>query len=150
MSEVRILSSAFLSYFLLSVTIDEIYLSEAVKLAQAGLKAQEEPVGAVVVVDRRVVGRAHHQTRSLRDPTAHAAMIALTQAAEEISEAGKLKGALLYSTESPCRMCLAAAELTGVRRIIYGAAGKARRLRKIKMVGRVLARECTALRQKKH
>lgn len=127
------------------MTIDEIYLSEAIKEARAGLRVEEEPVGAVVVVNRRVVGRAHHQTKALRDPTAHAEMIALTQAAAA-TENGRLRGALLYTTEAPCPMCLGAAQLAGVRRICYGAAGRRAAAPKIRMTGRVLARECRALR----
>jgi len=128
------------------MTIDEIYLSEAIKQARAGAKRREEPVGAVVVMGSRVVGRAHQQTRSLRDPTAHAVMIALTQAAEAYDN-GKLKRAVLYVTEAPCRMCLAAAQHAGVRRITYGVKRKVPTFPRIKMVGGVLKVECVALRQ---
>ena len=119
------------------MTIDEIYLSEAVKEAQIGLEKKEEPVGAVVVIARRVLGRAHHQTQALRDPTAHAVMIALTQAAGT-SKNGKLKGAQVYATQTPCRMCLAAAELAGIRRIVHGSVRKHQTAAKIKLVGPVL------------
>ena len=126
------------------MTIDEIYLSEAVKEAQAGLKNREEPVGAVVVLAGRLAGRAHQQTRNLRDPTAHAVMIALTQATSTVEE-GRLKGARLYATEMPCRMCLAAAQLTGVERIIYGVARKRSKSPRIRTVSGILKEECERL-----
>ena len=126
------------------MTIDEIYLSEAVKEARTGLKAREQPVGAVVVVGGRLVGRAHQQSRALRDPTAHAVMIALTQAAGD-SETGRLKGARLYSTEMPCRMCLAAAQLAGVEQIFYGVLRKKPAASRIPLVSGVLKDECGRL-----
>ena len=128
------------------MSIDEIYLSEAIKEARVGAKKQEEPVGAVVVVNGRVIGRAHQQTRSLRDPTAHAAMIALTQAAEASSD-GRLKRAMLYLTEAPCRMCLAAAQHVGICRITYGVRIKVAVFPRIKMIGGVLEKECATLRR---
>ena len=127
------------------MTIDEIYLSEAIKEAKAGLKAQEEPVGAVVVLGGRLVGRAHQQTHTLKDPTAHAVMIALTQAAAA-TETGRLKGARLYATEMPCRMCLAAAQLTGVAQIVCGVRRRSSQTGRISMKGGVLEEECKALR----
>ena len=133
-------------YLFPSLTIDEIYLSEALKEARAGVKSREEPVGAVAVLGGRVVGRAHQQTASLRDPTAHAVMIVLTQAAEEAREPGRPKDLQLFVTEMPCRMCLAAAQLAGVRRIVYGTARKVVRPAPIPVTGLVLEKECKALR----
>jgi len=121
-------------------------MTEALKEAAAAAEAKEEPVGAVVVVNRRVVGRAHHQTKSLKDSTAHAAMIALTQVAGADSDGGG-RGGVLYVTESPCPMCLAAAELAGVRRVVFGARRKTVRKRKVPLKGQVLAQECSALRK---
>lgn len=130
------------------MTIDEIYLSEAVKEARAGAKNREEPVGAVVVLGGRLVGRAHQQTAGLRDPTAHAVMIVLTQATEEMREPGRPKDLQLFVTEAPCRMCLAAAQLAGVRRIVHGTRRRALAQARIPMVGGVLEKECIALRGK--
>ncbi len=129
------------------MTIDEIYMTEALKEAAVAAEAKEEPVGAVVVVNRRVVGRAHHQTKGLKDPTAHAAMIALTQLSGTDC-AGRSKGASLYVTESLCSMCLAAAEFAGVKRVIFGVRRKTVRTRKVPLKGQVLAQECSALRRK--
>ena len=128
------------------MTIDEIYLSEAVKEARAGARAKEEPVGAVVVVAGRVAGKAHQQTRALRDPTAHAAMIALTQAAEA-SENGRLRGAVLYLTEAPCRMCLAAAQHAGIQRIAYGVQHRVPDGARIPVTAGLLEKECASLRK---
>ena len=128
------------------MTIDEVYLSEAVKEARAGVKSREEPVGAVAVLGGRVVGRAHQQTASLRDPTAHAVMIVLTQAAEEMREPARPKDLQLFVTEMPCRMCLAAAQLAGVRRIVHGTRRRMAARTRIPLVGGVLEKECAALR----
>ena len=117
-------------------------LKEAVLAAELG----EDPVVAVVVVNRRVVGKAHHQTKSLRDPTAHAEMIALTQAAEVAGQSPG-KGITLVATEMPCPMCLEAAKLNGVRRIIYGSKRKQAVSSKIALSGPVLPKECAALRR---
>lgn len=128
------------------MTIDEIYLSEAVKEARAGAKSQEDPVGAVAVLAGKVVGRAHQQTKGLRDPTAHAVMIVLTQAAEGMQEPGRPKDLQLYVTELPCRMCLAAAQLAGVRRIVHGTRRRPAPAARVRLVGGVLEKECAALR----
>ena len=64
----------------MTTKLDEQYMREALKEAERALTSREKPVGAVVVQRGRVLARAHHQTRTLRDPTAHAAMIAMTQA----------------------------------------------------------------------
>ncbi len=93
----------------------------ALREAAAAASQGEVPVGAVVVRDGRVIGRAHNMRETLRDPTAHAEMIALTQAAEAI-EAWRLDGAVVYVTLEPCCMCAGALVLARVSRLLYGAA----------------------------
>ncbi len=95
-------------------------MSEALRWAQRAAEAGEVPVGAVIVKDGRVLGRAHNQVETLRDATAHAEMIAITQAAEAL-ENWRLEGADLYVTLEPCAMCAGALVLSRVARIIYGA-----------------------------
>lgn len=125
--------------------IDRIYMSEALKEAKKALEAGELPVGAVIVHHRQLLGRAHHQTRTLKDPTAHASMIAVTQAAGTLGSRF-LKSATLYTTVKPCPMCAGAAALAGIDRVIYGVAPETpRKPAKIKSSAGVLRQDCAAL-----
>lgn len=99
---------------------EERWMSEALRQAERAAEAGEVPVGAVIVKDGRVLGRAHNQVEALHDATAHAEMIAITQAAEAL-ENWRLEGADLYVTLEPCAMCAGALVLSRVARIIYGA-----------------------------
>lgn len=99
---------------------------EALKQAKLAFDKGEIPVGAVVVHQNRVIGRAHNQMEMLRDPTAHAEMIAMTQASETLSQGkeghrGSLEGATIYVTLEPCVMCAGAMVVTKVKNLIYGA-----------------------------
>ncbi len=108
------------------------YMKEAIKQAAIALEEGEVPVGAVVVWKNRIVARAHNQMETLRDPTAHAEMIALTQASETLSDLpeakpkdkahrGSLEGATLYVTLEPCPMCAGALIMTKCSHLVYGA-----------------------------
>ena len=99
---------------------EERLMEEAIRLAARAAEAGEVPVGAVIVKDGRVLARAHNQVETLRDATAHAEMIAITQAAEAL-ENWRLEGAELYVTLEPCPMCAGALVLSRVARIVYGA-----------------------------
>lgn len=101
--------------------IDEIYMSEALKEARQALKEDEVPVGAVVVSQRKIIARAHNQVERLKDPTAHAEMIALTSATNHLGSKW-LPQASLYVTIEPCSMCAGALVLSRIKNIIYGAA----------------------------
>ncbi len=105
--------------------LDEHYMREALKEARKSFEAGEVPVGAIVVYRQKVIGRAHNQMEILRDPTAHAEMIALTQAAEALSQGkrdhrGSLEGATLYVTMEPCPMCAGALVNTKVKEVVFG------------------------------
>lgn len=92
-------------------------------LEEAGLAADEDevPIGAVIVhPDRGVIARAHNQREMLKDPTAHAEMIALTQAARSLNS-WRLDDAILYVTLEPCPMCAGAIVQARVPTVIYGA-----------------------------
>lgn len=107
-------------------TLHDHFMQEALKQAKIAFEKGEIPVGAVVVFENRIVGRAYNQTEMLRDPTAHAEMIAMTQASETISEGkqnhrGSLEGATLYVTLEPCTMCAGALVLTKCKNLVYGA-----------------------------
>lgn len=96
------------------------FMREALTLADRAALLGEVPVGAVVVVDGRVVGRGHNQPISTHDPTAHAEIAALRDAAR-VLENYRLPGATLYVTVEPCLMCLGAAIHARVSTIVYGA-----------------------------
>ena len=93
----------------------------ALREAERAAGEDEVPVGCVIVREGRVIGRAHNQRERLRDPTAHAEMIALTQAAEACGS-WRLEGATVYVTLEPCAMCAGAMVLGRVARLVYGAA----------------------------
>ena len=100
---------------------DEDLVREALELARRGTAAGEVPVGAVVTVGGEIVGRAHNAPITLRDPTAHAEVLALREAARTIGNY-RLTGATLYVTLEPCPMCCGAALTARVSRVVYGAA----------------------------
>ena len=100
---------------------DERWMREALRAAEAGLARDEVPVGCVIVHGGRIIGRAHNQREMLHDPTAHAEMIAITQAAEALTS-WRLAGCTLYVTLEPCAMCAGAMVLARIDRLVYGAA----------------------------
>jgi len=100
---------------------DERWMARALREAALALESEEVPVGAVIVAAGTLVARAHNQVRMLRDPTAHAEMIAITQAAEAL-ENERLVTATMYVTLEPCSMCAGALLLARVDRIVFGAA----------------------------
>jgi len=101
--------------------IDQVYMSEAFKEAQKAFDLDEVAVGAIIVYKRRIIARAHNQTRLLKDPTAHAEMIALTQAAG-FFKSERLLNCTLYVTIEPCPMCAGALIWARIKRLVFGAA----------------------------
>ena len=95
-------------------------MQEALKLAKKALDEDEVPVGAVIVFGGRIIARAHNQVELLKDPTAHAEMIAITQAASHLS-CKWLNDCEIFVTVEPCSMCAGALVLARVRRICFGA-----------------------------
>jgi tRNA(adenine34) deaminase len=100
---------------------DETFMREALSLAREAATAGEVPVGAVVVKDGEVVGQGHNRPVAGRDPTAHAEVIALRNAAERIGNY-RLADCVLYVTLEPCAMCAGAIMNARMRRVVYGAA----------------------------
>lgn len=100
--------------------LDQRYMREALALAERALESDDVPVGAVVVRRDRIIGRGYNQREKLQDPTAHAEMLALTAAAEEICH-WRLEGCTLYVTLEPCAMCAGAVVLARLSRLVYGA-----------------------------
>jgi tRNA(adenine34) deaminase len=99
---------------------DEDYMRHALKQAQNAFDDDEVPVGAVVVLNNRIIARGYNQVERLNDPTAHAEMIALTSAFNALG-AKYLPEAILYVTVEPCLMCAGALYWSKIGRIVYGA-----------------------------
>jgi len=96
------------------------FMDLALDEAQAAGKRGEVPIGAVVVLDGKVVAQAGNRTRELNDVTAHAEIAAIRMAAERLG-GERLSGADLYVTLEPCTMCAAAISFARIRRLYYGA-----------------------------
>ncbi len=99
----------------------EHFMKLALEDAQQALREDEVPIGAVSVHNDRVIARAHNQREQLRDPTAHAEMIAVTQAAEA-RRSWRLDDCTLYVTLEPCPMCAGAILQARIPTVVYGAA----------------------------
>ena len=101
-------------------SLDEHFMREAQREAREALAAGEVPVGAVVVMDGRVVGAGFNQPIGRADPTAHAEIVALRVAAREVGNY-RLTGATLYVTVEPCVMCVGAIVHARIGTLVYGA-----------------------------
>lgn len=99
---------------------DERYMAMALRLAAKALDVDEVPVGAVIVASGSVIARSHNQVVTLRDPTAHAEMLAITQAAAAL-ENERLASATLYVSMEPCAMCAGAVLLARIGRVVFAA-----------------------------
>jgi tRNA(adenine34) deaminase len=124
----------------------------------AAAAEDEVPVGAVIFRDGKILAQAHNGREQLRDPTAHAEMLAITQAASSLAD-WRLEGCTLYVTLEPCPMCAGAIVLARIPRVVFGAtdpkAGAVRSLYRLlddprlnhrcEIVEGVMAQECGAL-----
>jgi len=99
--------------------IEEFFMSEALKEAQDAIDEDEVPVGAVIVHEGRIIARGHNQIERLKDPTAHAEMLALTSATNYLGTKW-LNEASLYVTIEPCSMCAGALVLARIKNIYIG------------------------------
>ena len=132
---------------------DEYFMKEALKEAEKAMIRDEIPVGAVIVYNNQVIGRAHNLTEALNDVTAHAEMQAFTAAANTLG--GKyLSECTLYVTLEPCIMCAGASYWTQIGKIVYGAADEERGFTKIKkkilhpktqVISGILEQECSRI-----
>ncbi len=139
---------------------DRFYMSLAYNQALEAWKAEEVPVGAVVVLDAEVVASAHNEVESTGDPTAHAEVLAITQAARFLGD-HRLNAMTLYVTKEPCPMCAGALVMSRVGRVVFGvpdpkmgflgSAGDVRDVRTLNhypvVTPGVMAEECHALLQ---
>ena len=100
---------------------DEAFMSEALRLAKKAFEKEEVPVGAVVVRGGKIIARAFNQVELLKDATAHAEMLAITQAEAAVGD-WRLNECDLYVTKEPCAMCAGALVHVRIRRVIFGCA----------------------------
>ena len=99
---------------------DTYFMKKALQEAELAFESGEVPVGAVVVIENRIIGRAHNLTERLKDVTAHAEMQAITAASNFLG--GKyLHGCTLYVTLEPCQMCAGALYWSQISKVVYGA-----------------------------
>jgi tRNA(adenine34) deaminase len=99
---------------------DHYFMGEALRLAARAYEAGEVPVGAVIVREGRIIGRAFNQVELLKDATAHAEMLAVTQAEEAVGD-WRLTDCTLYVTKEPCPMCAGAIVHVRLARVVFGA-----------------------------
>ncbi|MDO8535649.1 MAG: tRNA adenosine(34) deaminase TadA [Candidatus Omnitrophota bacterium] len=100
--------------------LDQYYMSQALKEAEKAFDSDEVPVGAIIVHEGKMIGRAHNQIKLLKDPTAHAEILAITQAAAYLANE-RLINTTIYVTIEPCSMCAGALVLARVKRLVYGS-----------------------------
>jgi len=98
----------------------QFYMQKALYEAERALELTEVPVGAVVVKDGMIIGRGFNRTESLKDPTAHAEMLAISAAANNL-QSWRLEDCTLYVTLEPCAMCAGAIVLARIPRLVFGA-----------------------------
>lgn len=135
-----------------NIFTDEYFMKKALVEAHLAFDKGEVPVGAIVVIDNKVIARSHNLTELLNDVTAHAEMQAITSAANFLG--GKyLKNCTLYVTLEPCQMCAGALYWSQISKIVYGASDESRGFSKLgtqvhpktEIVKGVLENECALL-----
>lgn len=136
------------------------YMRFAIEQAQIAEENGDVPIGAIIVYENRIIGRAYNQREQLQDPTAHAEIVAITQAAA-FRESWRLSDCTIYVTLEPCCMCAGALVLSRMKRLVYGCddpkTGAVRSLynivqdarlnHRLEVTSGILADECTAMLQ---
>jgi tRNA(adenine34) deaminase len=137
------------------MTIDhESFMRQALVQAQRAFDVDEVPVGAVVVMHGKIIAKAYNQVQLLKDVTAHAEILAITSACEQLQEK-YLTEATLYVTLEPCLMCAGALYWNKIGHIVFGASDEKNSYRRVSeknpfhpsttLTGGILAAECSAL-----
>lgn len=104
---------------IIDLASDTFFMGQALRQAQKAYLDEEVPVGAVIVREGRIIARSHNQVETLKDATAHAEMLALTQAQESMGD-WRLNDCDLYVSKEPCPMCAGAIVHCRIRRVIFG------------------------------
>ena len=132
---------------------DEHFMKQALREAQRAFDADEVPIGAVIVMNGKIIGRGYNQVEMLKDATAHAEIIALTSAFNYLG-AKYLPEATMYVTIEPCGMCCGALYWSKIGKLVYGARdekhgglSKVALHPKTEIIGSIYADECIALMQ---
>ena len=99
------------------------FMKVAFREAEKAFEAEEVPIGAIIVKDKKIIGRGYNQTKTLRDATAHAEMIAITSAASSLGD-WRLNDCTLYVTKEPCLMCAGAIVNSRIKMVVFGAYDK--------------------------
>ncbi len=107
-------------YEIKTINYDKKFMKLALEQAKLAYKNNELPVGAVVVKDNKLIAKAHNQTEKLKDPSAHAEVLAIKQAAKQLND-WRLSGCILYVTLEPCPMCFGTSLQAHLAKIVYGA-----------------------------
>ncbi|MHC4644476.1 MAG: tRNA adenosine(34) deaminase TadA [Planctomycetota bacterium] len=140
---------------------DEHFMKVAMEQARIAEENGDVPIGAVIVYEEQIIGKAYNQREQLQDPTAHAEIVALTQAAEFVGS-WRLEGCTMYVTLEPCCMCAGALVLARMDRLVYGCddpkAGACKSLynivqderlnHRLEVEAGMLSAECTELLQR--
>jgi tRNA(adenine34) deaminase len=135
-----------------NIFTDEYFMKKALQEAETAFEKGEIPVGAIIVIDNKVIARSHNLSEMLNDVTAHAEMQSITAAANYLG--GKyLKGCTLYVTLEPCQMCAGALYWSQISKIVFGASDEQRGFEKMKtqlhpkteVVKGILADDCAQL-----
>ena len=116
----EVVPSTDVASVVIDLTSDHYFMGEALRQALKAYEAEEVPVGAVVVRDGRIIARAYNQVELLKDATAHAEMLAITQAEAAIGD-WRLNECTLYVTKEPCPMCAGALVHARMARVVFGA-----------------------------
>ena len=138
--------------------LQQYYMQEALKEAKEAFQEEEVPVGAVIVYQGKIIARGHNQVERLKDPTAHAEIIAITSAANYLGTKW-LNEACLYVTIEPCSMCAGAMVLARIKNLYFGASdpktgasgsvinivNHKKLNHRIKVVGGILQEECSGI-----
>ena len=109
---------------------DEHFMRQALKEAQKAFEKDEVPIGAVIVVNNKIIARGYNQVELLNDPTAHAEILAITSACNHLG-AKYLTTACLYVTIEPCLMCCGAMYWSKLARVVYGASDEKNGYRRV-------------------
>jgi len=113
-------SSGHVRWFIYMYTLDEKFMTQALKEAEKSANFDEVPVGAVIVKDGKIIARGHNLREHTNDPTAHAEIVAIRKACKKLNS-WRLEDCTIYVTIEPCSMCAGALLWTRIKKIVYGA-----------------------------